>query len=49
MEITSGSGPQKDVVAPDTKAVEEGPRRADGVTQLCTFSRPSRVADACAD
>ncbi|KAL3490639.1 amino acid/polyamine transporter I [Aspergillus germanicus] len=34
MEITSGSGPQKDVVAPDTKAVEEGPRRADGVTQL---------------
>ncbi|KAL2785644.1 amino acid/polyamine transporter I [Aspergillus keveii] len=34
MEIISGSGPQKDVVAPDTKAVEEGPRRADGVTQL---------------
>ncbi|KAL2841271.1 amino acid/polyamine transporter I [Aspergillus pseudoustus] len=34
MEITSGPAAPKDAVAPETKALEEGPRRADGVTQL---------------
>ncbi|KAL2808851.1 amino acid/polyamine transporter I [Aspergillus granulosus] len=34
MEIASGPVPQKDAVAPEAKALEEGPRRADGVTQL---------------
>ncbi|KAL4902231.1 hypothetical protein BDW74DRAFT_65848 [Aspergillus multicolor] len=33
MDITSGPLPKNDI-APDTKAVEDGPRRADGVTQL---------------
>ncbi|KAL4946623.1 hypothetical protein BDV06DRAFT_208536 [Aspergillus oleicola] len=33
MDITSGSAPKNEVV-PDTKSVEDGPRRADGVTQL---------------
>ncbi|KAL2827406.1 amino acid permease-domain-containing protein [Aspergillus cavernicola] len=33
MDITLGSAPKKEVV-PDTKALEGGPRRADGVTQL---------------
>ncbi|KAL4913216.1 amino acid/polyamine transporter I [Aspergillus aurantiobrunneus] len=33
MEITSGSLP-KNEITPDTKDIEDGPRRADGVTQL---------------
>ncbi|BCS21055.1 high affinity methionine permease [Aspergillus puulaauensis] len=33
MDITSGKAP-KNEIAPETKAVEDGPRRADGVTQL---------------
>ncbi|KAL4996894.1 amino acid/polyamine transporter I [Aspergillus recurvatus] len=33
MDITSGPIP-KNEIAPDTKPVEDGPRRADGVTQL---------------
>ncbi|KAL3466104.1 amino acid/polyamine transporter I [Aspergillus heterothallicus] len=34
MEITPGAAPEKEAVAPEAKALEEGPRRADGVTQL---------------
>ncbi|KAL4984287.1 amino acid/polyamine transporter I [Aspergillus falconensis] len=33
MDITSGAVP-KNEIAPDTKPVDDGPRRADGVTQL---------------
>ncbi|OJI98078.1 hypothetical protein ASPVEDRAFT_37503 [Aspergillus versicolor CBS 583.65] len=33
MDITSGKAP-KNEIAPETKAAEDGPRRADGVTQL---------------
>lgn len=36
MDITSGKAP-KNEIAPETKAVEDGPRRADGVTQLCRY------------
>lgn len=36
MDITSGKAP-KNEIAPETKAAEDGPRRADGVTQLCRY------------
>lgn len=36
MDITSGKAP-KNEIAPETKAFEDGPRRADGVTQLCRY------------